>query len=391
MTNLLEAYQSMYEDQDWKERNFRSMPDKSIPKVADKARKLQADIKSQKSRPLARFRPGIRKDVKNKNNQLRNIIHSLRMKQGDVEARKRAHDSKIDHIRQKAHELGVRIHNLNKPQSVIAPGPKNWNRPSNKKVNASNTIKRFRREDIEYILDYLVNEGYANSYESAAGICESMSDAWVNSILGEVIVESSRRSQVASKQGRTPKPGAKSGKSSAPLDIKMAGMPGSGKSTMAKRLAKKTGGTATGYDDARETIHGNRSNQSKFPEVHKLTMDRLRDANKSKPRIKDNTNVNPKFKQSTDDSLKKDAGFRSITTVSPRTSQRRSFARNAKRDQPVPRFVMKSMASQEKEFRKSREGKGAVKTGKDLTKRFRLNRRSARARLGVENPKRGQA
>jgi hypothetical protein len=51
---------------------------------------------------------------------------------------------------------------------------------------------------------------------------------------------------------------------------------------------------------------------------------------------------------------------------------------------------MKSMASQEKEFRKSKEGKEAVKTGKDLTKRFRLNRNSARARLGVENPKRGQ-
>ena len=70
MTNLLEAYQSMYEDQDWKERNFRSMPDKSIPKVAKKAKQLQSDIKTQKARPLARFRPGIRKDVKNKNNQL---------------------------------------------------------------------------------------------------------------------------------------------------------------------------------------------------------------------------------------------------------------------------------------------------------------------------------
>jgi predicted kinase len=200
--------------------------------------------------------------------------------------------------------------------------------------------------------------------------------------------ESNRKAQLASKRGNQPKPGLKSGKEEVPKDIKMAGMPGSGKSTMAKKIAKATGGTATGYDDARETIHkgkGGRANQSEFPKVHSLTMNRLKNARKDKPRIQDNTNVNPKFKHSTDDSLKKDAGFRNITTVSPRTSQRRSFARNAKREHPVPRFVMKSMASQEKQFRKSKEGKQAVQTGKKLTKQLRLNRKSASARLGVQN------
>ena len=119
-------------------------------------------------------------------------------------------------------------------------------------------------------------------------------------------------------------------------------------------------------------------------------MKRLKDAPRDKPRILDNTNVNPKFAQSTDDALRKDAEFKNIQTVSTDTSQRRSFARNANREQPVPDFVMNQMASQERQFRNSQQGKDAIKLGRELEKRYRLNRRSTRAKLGVENPKRGK-
>ena len=37
--------------------------------------------------------------------------------------------------------------------------------------------------------------------------------------------------------------------------------------------------------------------------------------------------------------------------------------------------------------RKTKEGKEAIKQGRELTKRFRLNRKSTRAKLGIENPK----
>lgn len=207
----------------------------------------------------------------------------------------------------------------------------------------------------------------------------------------EFLVEARKRApQIASKRGKVSKPGLKSGKSEAPLDIKMAGMPGSGKSTMAKKLARATGGIATGYDDARETIHGNRSNQGDFPKVHKLTMDRLRNADRTKPRIQDNTNVNKKYTKSTDDALRKEADFRKITTVSPDTDQRASFRRNSRRENPVPKFVMRQhMAPGEREFKRSNEGKEAVRVGRDLSKRFRLNRRSVGSRLGVER-KRGK-
>ena len=198
----------------------------------------------------------------------------------------------------------------------------------------------------------------------------------------EFITEAKRRS--------FNKPGPKSGKSSAPPNIRMAGMPGSGKSTMATKLALRTGGTSFGFDDAREKIHGDRSNQSNFPEVKRVTMHTLRNANKEKPRILDNTDVNPKFRPATTQSLEKEADMPNAITVSPDTSQRRSFSRNRKRANPVPKFVMRQhMAPAERAFRKTKEGKQAIKTGRELSKRFRLNRRSARAKLGITSLRRG--
>ena len=200
-----------------------------------------------------------------------------------------------------------------------------------------------------------------------------------------------RIAQLASKRGTAfLKSGLKSGLPKPPLDIKMVGMPGSGKSTMARRLADRTGGFRTGYDDARLTIHGTRANQTRFQDVHNLTMDRLRNAPTNTPRIQDNTNVSRAFRQSTDKSLRDQAGFRDITQVSPDTSARRAFARNARRDEPVPQTPMRIMASQQKQFRDTEEGRRAIELGRELTKRYRLNRRSARARLGIENPNKGK-
>jgi hypothetical protein len=40
-------------------------------------------------------------------------------------------------------------------------------------------------ENIEYIIDMLVSEGYVNDYDSAACIIEAMSDEWIEDILTE--------------------------------------------------------------------------------------------------------------------------------------------------------------------------------------------------------------
>jgi hypothetical protein len=46
-------------------------------------------------------------------------------------------------------------------------------------------MRGFYNEELEFILDYLVNECYADDYKSANYILESMSDYWIDSILCE--------------------------------------------------------------------------------------------------------------------------------------------------------------------------------------------------------------
>lgn len=200
-----------------------------------------------------------------------------------------------------------------------------------------------------------------------------------------------RKSQKSSKAGNQPKSGLKSGKSELKSDVKMIGIPGSGKSTMAKRLARATGGTRYGFDDARKDLYGDHTTQGNIIDVKKKTYDTLASAPKDKPRVLDNTNVNPRFKKQTDDELKDKAKFGKTIAVAPDTSNRRAFKRNAKREKPVPQFVMRQFMKPGGDVtRRSPEGRQAIRTGRELTKRYRLNRRSTRARLGVQDPKRGK-
>lgn len=46
-----------------------------------------------------------------------------------------------------------------------------------------NNIRKFKREDLEYILDTLISEGFAIDYDSAGCILEAMSDEWAIQIL----------------------------------------------------------------------------------------------------------------------------------------------------------------------------------------------------------------
>lgn len=191
-----------------------------------------------------------------------------------------------------------------------------------------------------------------------------------------------RASQRASKSGRVSKPGIKSGKVNTPKEIKMIGGPGSGKSFMAQAIASKTGGTSFGYDDARQHIHGDHTNQGDFPKVHAHTMNTLRNARTDKPRILDNTNVNPKFRQSTDDKLSSEAGFRGTpVSVMPRTDRRAAFRRNRARGKvQVPHHIMTAMWNQHDQLRKSKEGREAMAQGDQISKNLRISTKKRRFR-----------
>jgi len=52
---------------------------------------------------------------------------------------------------------------------------------------AASNIRKFRREEVDLILSHLLDEGYANTPESAEAIMENMSEGWRDSILEKFI------------------------------------------------------------------------------------------------------------------------------------------------------------------------------------------------------------
>lgn len=54
--------------------------------------------------------------------------------------------------------------------------------------NAKNNIRKFTREEIELLVDYLMSEGYVNNYSSAEKIVFCMSEEWTCEILDEKFV-----------------------------------------------------------------------------------------------------------------------------------------------------------------------------------------------------------
>lgn len=56
-------------------------------------------------------------------------------------------------------------------------------RRTTEREEGQNNIRKFKREDLEYILDTLISEGFAVDYDSAGCILESMSDEWLDTIL----------------------------------------------------------------------------------------------------------------------------------------------------------------------------------------------------------------
>jgi hypothetical protein len=84
--------------------------------------------------------------------------------------------------------LGVYNEAFNEKGEFVREGPAPA--PSHPKPeNSSNSKKskkpQMKKEELEYILDILVSEGFAVDYEGAVCILEAMSDEWVNYILQE--------------------------------------------------------------------------------------------------------------------------------------------------------------------------------------------------------------
>lgn len=163
------------EDEAWRNRNFRDFPDRSIENVARKGKELSQEIEDIGKRRFSGLRPGLRKKKKKKKKQLGSLTQSILSKSNQTKARKAVSDAMHSNTKNKIIELKNRLDALKSPHNIV-PGPRNIRR-------SANTIKRFQRE--EYILEYLLDYGYTDTYENAIEIYESMSDDWMMQILSE--------------------------------------------------------------------------------------------------------------------------------------------------------------------------------------------------------------
>ena len=111
-------------------------------------------------------------------------------------------------------------------------------------------------------------------------------------------------------------------------------------------------------------------------------METLKSAPRQKPRIQDNTNVNPRFREKTKTDLRTQADFdEPITSVMPNTSRRAAFRRNrARGEKQVPHRIMRAMWNQHDRFKKTKEGRAAVQQGKELSKDLRIPSKQRRFR-----------
>ena len=158
MDPLIEAYLGVYEE-------FVPLTPDKEEKVKKRVGELFRDIqvsagnvKSLRKKPLAKFRPGVKKQIssnistaKRKGNLVLNANDALIRSSVDREASAR---SKINQLK---NQLGD--------------------------SEGKNNIRKFNKEELEYILDLLVSEGFAVDYDSAGCILEAMSVEWLGSLI----------------------------------------------------------------------------------------------------------------------------------------------------------------------------------------------------------------
>lgn len=122
-------------------------------RVGELARSIQlrgAKVKELKSKPLARFRPRIKKDIVSNVTSAKKEA-SLVGKASDALIR-----SSVDR------EASARS-KINKLKNQLGD------------LEGRNNIRRFNREELEYILDILISEGYVDNYNSGILVLESLS------------------------------------------------------------------------------------------------------------------------------------------------------------------------------------------------------------------------
>ena len=164
----------------------------------------------------------------------------------------------------------------------------------------------------------------------------------------EFIAEANRKAQKASKAGRKPKEGARSDSDDKPSAIVTVGLPGSGKSTIAKHMVSKGNTDQHELDKSRQAL-------GKGPayfgsDIVKHTYDGAKkSASQGRSTVLSNTSIPKQHRKDAVDKLK-DSGYDRVKAVLSPGSTKAAMRRNRKRtgskpgEGAVPQFVMDRMA-----------------------------------------------
>jgi len=164
----------------------------------------------------------------------------------------------------------------------------------------------------------------------------------------EFISEANRKAQKASKAGRNPKEGPRSKGDDKPSAIVTVGLPGSGKSTIAKHMVSKGNADQHELDKSRQAL-------GKGPayfgsDIVKHTYDGAKkSASQGRSTVLSNTSIPKQHRKDAVDKLK-DSGYDRVKAVLSPGSTKAAMRRNRKRtgskpgEGAVPQFVMNRMA-----------------------------------------------
>lgn len=167
-------------------------------------------------------------------------------------------------------------------------------------------------------------------------------------IFSEFIVEANRKAQRASKSGRTPKEGSRSKGDDKPKGVVTVGLPGSGKSTIAKHMVSKGNTDQHELDKSRQALGKGPAYFGQDIVQHTYSGAK-KSAKQGRSTVLSNTSIPKQHRQDAIDKLK-DAGYENVKAVLSPGSTKAAMRRNRKRtgskpgEGAVPQFVMNRMA-----------------------------------------------